>query len=542
MLIRCPQCGTGFNLPAEKIPAKGAKVKCSACTHTFRVRVEHGEAVFFYKRGEQPTGQTMIGAPSEDGIFGDLDPPDGSEASDADASTQFGLPARSKSSKAGYDPFPLAKSAESGERAITHEANQTQLLGSAASEGGRGQREQDPPPGLHDPNERTLLGTPTSAGAAPRRRVVPPPTPVALSRDTPEPFGADGIDLFDDLLEDDEDEVFDPFGSAFDEPVGDVGLLLPSTPSSADDLEPFDAGLEARSDVGISEADFLRGGARPAFGSSPFGDSPFGDPSELVDMSADRPSFDPNEGVVHAKRAQPEQRAATSRRPEPRSERPADERQPPATSTAERIRRPAPAYVHELGATSSLRRTADAVFIAIVVMIAFVALVAARAGGFVDFARFGHMLEVAFTEQEFIPREAWTQVVEIPPPDPPPDEPLRIENLRAMQKQVGKETVLVVSGRVRNYSLEEFKAVKVKAVVTRGEKVLATRVELTGQQLDAAAFAKAKTVEAATKAVTSKLPDVGKEGTTYFVIVFDDIPAEAIAAGDFDYTVSVSDS
>ncbi|MUM77418.1 DUF3426 domain-containing protein [Pseudodesulfovibrio sp. F-1] len=36
MIVTCPNCQTRYNLPDEKVPAKGAKVKCSKCTHVFK--------------------------------------------------------------------------------------------------------------------------------------------------------------------------------------------------------------------------------------------------------------------------------------------------------------------------------------------------------------------------------------------------------------------------------------------------------------------------------------------------------------------------
>ncbi|WP_338668996.1 DUF3426 domain-containing protein [Pseudodesulfovibrio methanolicus] len=37
MIVTCPNCETSYNLPDEKIPAAGAKVKCSKCAHVFKV-------------------------------------------------------------------------------------------------------------------------------------------------------------------------------------------------------------------------------------------------------------------------------------------------------------------------------------------------------------------------------------------------------------------------------------------------------------------------------------------------------------------------
>ncbi|XXJ18154.1 DUF3426 domain-containing protein [Desulfovibrio caledoniensis] len=39
MIVTCPNCETSYNLPDEKVPATGAKVKCSKCAHVFKVEV-----------------------------------------------------------------------------------------------------------------------------------------------------------------------------------------------------------------------------------------------------------------------------------------------------------------------------------------------------------------------------------------------------------------------------------------------------------------------------------------------------------------------
>lgn len=36
MIVTCPNCSTRYNLPDDKIPEGGAKVKCSKCTHVFK--------------------------------------------------------------------------------------------------------------------------------------------------------------------------------------------------------------------------------------------------------------------------------------------------------------------------------------------------------------------------------------------------------------------------------------------------------------------------------------------------------------------------
>lgn len=37
MIVACPNCTTKYNLPDDKVPADGVKVKCSKCSHLFKV-------------------------------------------------------------------------------------------------------------------------------------------------------------------------------------------------------------------------------------------------------------------------------------------------------------------------------------------------------------------------------------------------------------------------------------------------------------------------------------------------------------------------
>lgn len=50
MIIRCPECSTGFKLPDERVTPEGTKLKCSRCEHVFRVREDDaGEVEIFYR-------------------------------------------------------------------------------------------------------------------------------------------------------------------------------------------------------------------------------------------------------------------------------------------------------------------------------------------------------------------------------------------------------------------------------------------------------------------------------------------------------------
>ncbi len=53
MIIRCPECTTGFNLPDQNVTPKGVKLRCSRCGHVFRVRADAaGEPEIYYQSGD----------------------------------------------------------------------------------------------------------------------------------------------------------------------------------------------------------------------------------------------------------------------------------------------------------------------------------------------------------------------------------------------------------------------------------------------------------------------------------------------------------
>ena len=195
---------------------------------------------------------------------------------------------------------------------------------------------------------------------------------------------------------------------------------------------------------------------------------------------------------------------------------------------------------HQIGATSGVRRLFDVLFIALVVAVAFVSFVAVRAGGFLDFTRFGHMLEVAFEGEAFVPRPEWAVVVEPQPVEPPPERPLRLENVRSSELEFGKERVLVVAGTLRNYSGAMYRDVEIRAeVVDRDGEVVAEQTVGAGRFLDREKMVKASTPAGVEELVEEKVDDVGAEGAIPFTVVFTGVPRAALDAGKLDYRVAI---
>lgn len=572
MLVRCPRCETGFNLPVDKIPEKGAKLKCSACTHKFRVRLdEEGEPEIFYRKKSKDdfNNRTMIGGPI-------------SEVSD-DGSPQT-APVRSKSASVDYDPFPLANKDDSEVDQDDDEHNErTQFGRPPTAVGSKPIEKADEDVDLFDEpfggdGDHTQLGpaarsSATAGDSSPSR----PPVPDDDERGQTQALGSASLDLFDGEFDDEPDpqpdlaEESDPFGDAFDEPVsGDVGLLMPSTPSSDDvPIEStslsegsHDSDPETGPQMGMSEDDFLSGHQV----------SEFGPVEDLVDpeFGEDVPAFDPSGGVVDREKKPKPGRGPKSRsgkhrameeeklelqdvRDDRRETRSAERSRPTSRPAADqREAKPAPAQPkkrisndyapHRIGDPSPARRIFDVVAITLVVCVAFIGFVAARTGWVIDFTRFGHMLEVAFAGEPFQPREEWTKVVEVEAPEPPPEEPLRLEEVQAREVLVGDAPVFVISGRVRNYSRKAFQKVQISAtIVDSTGEAIADQTVLAGQTLDREKLAGAKSVDDVPGLVDKAIPDVGKEGSVPFTVVFTELPADKLEAGELDYRVSLAE-
>jgi len=74
MIVTCPNCSTRFNLPDNKVPANGIKVKCSKCAHVFKA--EHPpatpeEEVESLLEDESPATDTAAGDDFEE-TFNDV--------------------------------------------------------------------------------------------------------------------------------------------------------------------------------------------------------------------------------------------------------------------------------------------------------------------------------------------------------------------------------------------------------------------------------------------------------------------------------------
>ena len=104
MIVSCPNCQTRYNLPDAKIPAGGAKVKCSKCAHVFKAElppVTPEEKVESLLEDESPAADTQAGDDFEE-TFDDV----AAGASDAAAEKEPEPPAEESADESPEEDMP----------------------------------------------------------------------------------------------------------------------------------------------------------------------------------------------------------------------------------------------------------------------------------------------------------------------------------------------------------------------------------------------------------------------------------------------------
>lgn len=270
MVIQCPACTTGFNLPDKHINAKGAKLRCSKCGHVFRIRRADPDAdiEIYYKPEDQEANAasgTTIEVPEGGGPA--LGSPVASEAmDDEDLSeankTQFGVGtfADSAAEIEDGDPptmeldAPMMEDIQSQEREVPEDEGGSTALGGSlkglfgeeseptdddpfphAKKGGlKGLLKKAPrPDGTPDDDsgaareettEDAPIGgvarepTPSQGDAAPSDQpAAAPQQSVEIDESALAAADQEAVDLFDDGAGEEMTASDDPFGGAFDD-------------------------------------------------------------------------------------------------------------------------------------------------------------------------------------------------------------------------------------------------------------------------------------------------------------------------------------
>lgn len=503
-------------------------------------------------------------------------------------STQFGLPTSAvlkpkKASISAKLPLRHSRSASSDYNPFPH-ANLSPLTGADSSPGIRAPLMADEPavaaPGApvtaHDAeadfsgesaHEQTSLGWQDEATRLLAQSDDDDPFAGAFDTGVPQAPAAahPAEDAFDEQGVDDEDPFGDAFGevdlsASEDAPepgnlarealaesgyVG-AGLQQPETDTRVD--APLDSPAAAIEAAAVG----AQAGASPfALGHQAYRMEDMVDP----DFGKDGVVFDAERGLVEA--AAPAQAAPVpSRAPAPRPAAPLPHAQPPAARAAAaqpaEARQPAepaerwqPEVVddaiepHQIGGHGP-QKAANFVLILLCVSLAFLGTTATLSGGFLDFSRFSHMLEVAYQGAEFEPRAEWAKPA-APVVTAAPEDPIRIESVFATAVTPKKgNAVILLRGEAKNVATQSFQDVKLRAILyDKNERPIGQTTGFLGARVQPTAIANAEKPEDFAALLPSTPTALGAQSTQPFSLIFEQVPGGALENIDVSYRVEI---
>src|SRR5271154_5935360 len=121
MIVTCPQCQTRFRIPDERVTAKGVKVRCTRCRHTFRVSrpadpveaVQDPFAQFSPSDALSEEDKTPTRGISLEGTLGvEVEPGTPPPADDFDVDVETAAPSRKEPPAWAFPPPPPAREPE----------------------------------------------------------------------------------------------------------------------------------------------------------------------------------------------------------------------------------------------------------------------------------------------------------------------------------------------------------------------------------------------------------------------------------------------
>jgi len=495
MVVECPECTTTFQLPLERLSARGSKVRCSKCGHTFRVRLTaDGDAEVFYKN---------------EGV---ADPP----TQDLSDLFEESLPENLD------DVFP-----------------------------GMNAGSDD------DEVRRTMIGLPMAERKQPKSKSAAPdynPFPFAAAKSSLPALDEPSIDLFDGADPSFVEEVPDPFKGAFQPAASsDSQPQIASRerhgtpvggPATPDPKASFDIESTAYKPSPVVTPKFataLPDVPLPASQHAQANDM-FGSVEDMIDPSfgQDTPTFDPNLGKVveSAPAPQPASRPAPAPRVAPGPP-PAAVSQPPSAGA------PRPRALtdvddiapHRIGG-GGFQKFVNFLFLLVIAVAGLLGFIAFKTDGLLDFKHIDHMLAVAFEGKTYEPRAEWIPepVAEVAAAS---SEPMIAQNIFARVIRLGrKDAVLVVSAEVVNQTQDEITGAKARILLLdENHKVLRESTVATGRTIPVEEISRAKSIEQ----IRDLSPDTAKAIASGDVqpiqAIFFDVPQRVI--DDLDVGVRV---
>jgi predicted Zn finger-like uncharacterized protein len=548
MIVRCPECSTGFKLPKDKISSKGVKLRCSKCSHVFRIRsTDDGETEIFYTDADP-------GPPDDE------DQDDDVVDEDVGSKTQFGMPNVNKDED------------EPAEHASATAAKQDDEPVDDSAGSRSAQPDYNPFPHAGDsikPKKESRFDSSSAAIKDEQHDEQPP------AEDQGE-----GLDLFD---EDDREVIEDdPFAGAFDDEHAEADsekTTQAAGPAATKDSEPEQTGAQSQAEPAPTatsqEAEAPEMDEVPTDDDSAFWsqqqETGFGSAEDMVDpaFGEDGAYFDPQQGKVDEPEQDQEARKPakkpgppSSQAPKKKSPTPASGASAPAKKTSAASNTQAsggqpqspgtgsankktswdveqPLEPHTVGG-SGMQKVANFLLITLIVVGLCFAVLAAMSGGFIDFKRLPHTLEVAFQGKDFKPRDAW-----IPEPQPvkkaPVEDPIRFEGVVGNVLETNDQQMLAVRGRVKNADEVAYEGVRVRAMLQDSNGRVVTEQEAhVGKRVDLDSVMATKSVEELQQLMPKTSPDVAPGSSQPFTIVFPKVPKRLQTSADLSYKVELA--
>ncbi|CCH49787.1 DUF3426 domain-containing protein [Pseudodesulfovibrio piezophilus] len=229
MIVTCPNCQTRYNLPDDKVPAGGAKVKCSKCAHVFKAELPAAtpeDEVENLLEEESQAPDSGVGDDFDE-TFDEVASGGGVAQSDDESADE---------AQAGADDE--SESGDSAEASPTvdeaPEDAPTETTDPAPS--GDDMPDEDMP-GMDDLFDDSETAPEPEEGATPTGGL-----DEATARDVESLFGDDESDLFEDDSESDEDD------DLFDEEDGSDADLFADSDSDTEDESDGDQAEDNETD------------------------------------------------------------------------------------------------------------------------------------------------------------------------------------------------------------------------------------------------------------------------------------------------------
>lgn len=537
MIIRCPECTTGFNLPDNRINSKGVKLRCSKCSHVFRVRSdESGEVEVFYRPEDHE------GEPGLEELSHPVESEQGADAGEDDlrSTTQFGMPA-------SEDDAPQEPHQGQDLFAETSGAGETTMVGEPPvmehSEPVRAKGSYNPFPdaGLDlQPRKSSSFDQFKGSQSASTTPQAPEPPPGV--EPVPEQVESTVV-IASSAIE----ETVREDASDYQEARQAQGVEYDSAPAEAAlPAEPAPV-VAAPAPVVVAQAPgpiVAAPAPGPVVQAAPV--------PQVAPEPAPEPVVAAQPAVVVAQPPGP--RAGATGQPKVKKEVVGEVEEPRAEEVKPAVARPKAAKadlsweVDEVDlepvriSGGAGTKILAALVVVLIIGAGFFATLAALNDWFLDFKEFPTMWQVAFADGEYEIRDEWK-----PPPPPPvvatPENPVEVQSVFAQLVQIGRRgpQVLVIKGQVSNRDTQDYTDVQVRGLVVDAQgRVLRQGMTSLGSNVSTKALSELRGLDEIAGLLNEGEVRLSRNTAEPFTLIIEDPPVAAVEGENLIYRVEIA--